>query len=87
MAPVYNLIEHCTLQKMRGIIGWTEPGDGLFSPGGCLSNIYAVQAAKHYYFPDTKQDGLFGMPKLIIFTSEHVSPDELDLAVSCDCDY
>lgn len=33
VAPVYNLIEMVTLDKMRKIIGWEEPCDGLFNPG------------------------------------------------------
>ena len=73
VAPVYNLIEEVTLAKMRKIIGWTEPGDGLFNPGGSISNLYAVQIAKHFYFPQTKTDGLFNMPKIVLFTSEHVN--------------
>ena len=36
VAPVYNLIEEVVLEKMRSIIGWTEPGDGLFNPGGSI---------------------------------------------------
>jgi glutamate/tyrosine decarboxylase-like PLP-dependent enzyme len=72
VAPVYNLIEEVTLTKMRHIIGWTEPGDGLFNPGGSVSNLYAVQIAKHHFFPRTKTEGLFNMPKLVVFTSSHV---------------
>jgi hypothetical protein len=35
--------------------------------------MYAIQMARHYFYPDTKKNGLFGLPKLIVFTSEHVS--------------
>ena len=72
VAPVYNLIEDVTLAKMRKIIGWTEQGDGLFSPGGSISNLYAIQIAKHHFFPHSKTDGLFNMPKIVVFTSAHV---------------
>ena len=72
VAPVYNLIEEVTLEKMRNIIGWSQPGDGIFNPGGSISNLYAVQVAKFFYFPQTKAEGLFNMPKMILFTSEHV---------------
>ena len=72
VAPVYNLIEEVTLTKMRQILGWTEPGDGIFSPGASISNLYAVQIAKHHFFPQTKTEGLFNMPKLVVFTSSHV---------------
>ncbi|RNA18520.1 Glutamate decarboxylase [Brachionus plicatilis] len=43
IAPVYNLIEMAVLDKMRTFIGWEEPCDGLFNPGGSISNLYAVQ--------------------------------------------
>ena len=72
VAPVYNLIEGVVLTKMRNIIGWTEPGDGLFNPGGSISNLYAVQIAKHHHFPHSKTEGLFHMPRLVLFTSAHV---------------
>jgi glutamate/tyrosine decarboxylase-like PLP-dependent enzyme len=47
-------------------------GDGILNPGGSISNLYAIQAARHHFFPEIKANGLFGSPKLIIFTSEHV---------------
>ncbi|CAF0984058.1 unnamed protein product [Brachionus calyciflorus] len=71
IAPVYNLIEMTVIDKMRILIGWNEPCDGLLNPGGSISNLYAVQAAKHFFFPQTKLNGLFKMPKLVLFTSEH----------------
>ena len=73
VAPFYNLVEKSVLDKMAKMVGWTEPADGLFNPGGSISNLYAVQAALHYFFPQHKQQGLFVLPKLVMFTSEHVS--------------
>ena len=72
IAPFYTLIEEIVLNKMREAIGWTESGDGIFSPGGSISNLYGVQVAKHYYFPQSKYNGLYNLPKLVVFTSEHV---------------
>lgn len=72
IAPFYTLVEEVVLNKMRECIGWTEPGDGLFNPGGSISNLYGALAAKHFYFPQTKYAGMFNMPKLVVFTSEHV---------------
>jgi hypothetical protein len=40
--------------------------------GGSIANLYAMQAARHFFFPQTKFDGLFNIQKLIIFTSIHV---------------
>ncbi len=71
IAPFYNLVEEVTLKKMREYLGW-DHGDGIFNPGGSISNLYAVQIAKHFHFPESKQNGLFQMPKITIFTSTHV---------------
>ena len=73
MAPAFNCIEKITLNKMASLCGWTEPCDGLFNPGGSISNLYAVQAALHYYFPDVKENGIFNMPRMVAFTSKHVT--------------
>ncbi|XP_053546057.1 glutamate decarboxylase 1 isoform X1 [Bombina bombina] len=72
IAPVFVLMEQITLRKMREIIGWTEKeGDGIFSPGGAISNMYSIMAARYKYFPEVKTKGMASVPKLIIFTSEH----------------
>jgi len=41
--------------------------------GGSISNLYALLTAKHYFYPESKTKGLYQTPKLIVFTSEHVS--------------
>jgi len=71
MSPAFNLIEKLTLQKMGKMCGWTEPCDGLFNPGGSISNLYALQSALHHFYPKTKSTGLFNMPRLTVFTSKH----------------
>lgn len=72
MAPAFNIIENIVLQKMAEKIGWTELCGGLFNPGGSISNLYALQSALHFYYPHTKEEGLYNMPKLIVFASQHV---------------
>jgi glutamate decarboxylase len=37
VAPMYILMENCIFDKLREIIGWKEPCDGLFSPGNFIS--------------------------------------------------
>nr|BAG48266.1 glutamic acid decarboxylase [Dugesia japonica] len=69
IAPVFTLMEEVTLQKLRDLIGWSS-GDGIFSPGGTIANLYAILAARFAYYPDVKTRGLFDAPRLIIFTSE-----------------
>ncbi|XP_068101644.1 glutamate decarboxylase 1 isoform X2 [Hyperolius riggenbachi] len=72
IAPVFVLMEQITLRKMREIIGWSgKDGDGIFSPGGAISNLYSIMAARYKYFPEVKTKGMAAVPKLIIFTSEH----------------
>lgn len=44
-------------------------GDGILCPGGSMCNLQAVSFARHAKFPETKQTGIFGLPRMIIFTS------------------
>ncbi|KAK3574678.1 hypothetical protein QTP86_012451 [Hemibagrus guttatus] len=72
IAPVFVLMEQLTLKKMREIIGWPNgEGDGLFSPGGAISNMYSVMIARYKYFPEVKTKGMSAAPRLVLFTSEH----------------
>ncbi|KAI4575247.1 hypothetical protein MJG53_020449, partial [Ovis ammon polii x Ovis aries] len=74
IAPVFVLMEQITLKKMREIVGWSsKDGDGIFSPGGAISNMYSIMAARFKYFPEVKTKGMAAVPKLVLFTSEHVS--------------
>uniref|UniRef100_A0A671WRJ2 Glutamate decarboxylase 1b n=1 Tax=Sparus aurata TaxID=8175 RepID=A0A671WRJ2_SPAAU len=72
IAPVFVLMEQLTLKKMREMIGWPDgEGDGLFSPGGAISNMYSVMIARYKYFPEVKTKGMSAAPRLVLFTSEH----------------
>lgn len=71
VAPVFNLMEENILTLMRKYCGWTS-GDGLLAPGGALSNLYAVLAARHRAFPNVKQYGFPSNTKLAIIISKHV---------------
>lgn len=70
VAPVFILTEEAVLTKMFEIIGWKEGGDGIFSPGGSVSNMYAVNVARYHHCPDVKELGLSAMPRLVMFTSQ-----------------
>ena len=50
IAPVFILMEHECLKKMREIIGF-EGGDSILAPGGSVSNMYALMIARHKIFP------------------------------------
>ncbi|XP_029442316.1 acidic amino acid decarboxylase GADL1 isoform X2 [Rhinatrema bivittatum] len=69
VSPVFLLVEEATLMKMIEFIGWKE-GDGIFCPGGSVSNMYAANLARYKYCPDIKEKGLSGAPRLVMFTSE-----------------
>lgn len=68
VAPVYLMMEKIMLEKMREKIGWEE-GDGIFCPGGSISNFYAMNLARNFKFPDIKTEGLWSCGKLAVFTS------------------
>nr|XP_033794323.1 cysteine sulfinic acid decarboxylase isoform X2 [Geotrypetes seraphini] len=67
-APVFVLMEEVLLKKLRELIGW-QTGDGIFCPGGSISNMYAMNLARYRTYPDCKQKGLWALPKLVAFTS------------------
>ncbi|XP_033207838.1 glutamate decarboxylase isoform X2 [Belonocnema kinseyi] len=70
IAPVFILMEHIVLQKMRELIGWNS-GDSILAPGGSISNLYAFLAARHKMFPQYKERGLAAVGgQLVMFTSD-----------------
>ncbi|KAB1269520.1 Cysteine sulfinic acid decarboxylase [Camelus dromedarius] len=69
IAPVFVLMEEEVLRKLRALVGWSS-GDGVFCPGGSISNMYAVNLARYQRYPDCKQRGLRALPPLALFTSK-----------------
>ena len=73
IAPVFILMEHEVLKKMREIIGF-EAGDSILAPGGSISNMYALMIARHKLFPQHKKYGMRAIKgQLMMYTSQHVS--------------
>uniref|UniRef100_A0A3Q1G4R1 Glutamate decarboxylase like 1 n=1 Tax=Acanthochromis polyacanthus TaxID=80966 RepID=A0A3Q1G4R1_9TELE len=70
MAPVFTLMEDAVLRKMMELTGWEEGGDGIFNPGGSMSNMYAMNLARYNHSPDIKELGLSAAPRLVVFTSQ-----------------
>nr|XP_020462422.1 acidic amino acid decarboxylase GADL1 [Monopterus albus] len=70
VAPVFTLMEETVLRKMIEMVGWEEGGDGIFNPGGSMSNMYAVNLARYHYCPDIKEDGLVAVQRLVILASQ-----------------
>ena len=73
IAPVFIMMEHIVLLKMREIIGWSQ-GDSILAPGGSISNMYALIIARHKHFPEHKEKGMQAIKEhLICYTSKHVT--------------
>ena len=71
MAPVFCLMEKEVLKKMYELIGWSR-GNGIFAPGGSISNMYGMMCARYHHFPETKKKGCRHLPQMIFFTSSEV---------------
>ncbi|TKS80428.1 Glutamate decarboxylase 1 [Collichthys lucidus] len=72
VSPVFILMEEVLLRKMQSIVGWSdEEGDGIFCPGGTISNLYSILVARYYFYPEVKTRGMGALPQLALFTSEH----------------
>jgi glutamate decarboxylase len=79
VAPVLNLMEESVLAHMRQYCGWSnnetigsKNGDGVLAPGGAISNLYAVLAARHYAFPEIKKYGIRGGLRPAMIITKHV---------------
>nr|BAL22277.1 cysteine sulfinate decarboxylase [Anguilla japonica] len=69
VAPVFVLMEEVVLSQLRSLVGW-EAGDGIFYPGGSVSNMYAINLARYRAFPQVKLRGPWAVPRLAVFTSQ-----------------
>eukprot|EP00118_Oscarella_pearsei_P023383 m.279457 g.279457 ORF g.279457 m.279457 type:complete len:502 (+) comp40624_c0_seq9:58-1563(+) len=69
MGSIFVLMEQAVLKKMINLVGF-DSGDGILSPGGSFSNFYGVSLARYKMFPEVKEKGLWGIPRLVMFTSE-----------------
>ncbi|KAJ8337024.1 hypothetical protein SKAU_G00382440 [Synaphobranchus kaupii] len=72
ISPVFILMEETVLRKMQEKVGWTdEEGDGIFCPGGSMSNLYSLLLARYNLYPEVKMTGMSNLPRMALFTSEH----------------
>uniref|UniRef100_A0A8D3D5W2 Glutamate decarboxylase 1-like n=1 Tax=Scophthalmus maximus TaxID=52904 RepID=A0A8D3D5W2_SCOMX len=73
VSPVFILMEEVLLRKMQSIVGWSDDeGDGIFCPGGTISNLYSILVARYHFYPEVKTKGMGALPRLALFTSEDV---------------
>ncbi|XP_049807352.1 glutamate decarboxylase [Schistocerca nitens] len=83
IAPVFILMEHVVLERMREIIGW-RGGDSILAPGGSVSNLYAFLAARHRMFPGYKEKGLHSINgQLVMYTSDQCHYSVKSCAAVC----
>ncbi|XP_013788993.1 cysteine sulfinic acid decarboxylase-like isoform X1 [Limulus polyphemus] len=70
ISPVFTVMETFVIRHIiNNFIGWDD-GEGIFSPGGSVANMYAMFVARHKALPDVKTKGLRGFPQLVAFVSE-----------------
>ncbi|XP_069116552.1 cysteine sulfinic acid decarboxylase-like isoform X1 [Argopecten irradians] len=69
VAPVFTLMEKTVLKKMLDLAGFPD-GDAIFCPGGSVSNMYALNLARFQRWPEVKRQGMHGLPRLCVLTSD-----------------
>ncbi len=69
MAPVFTLMERALITRLSELAGL--PGaEGIFCPGGSLSNLHALVLARDRAVPHARSQGV-GDARLVAFTSAH----------------
>ncbi|KAL8564653.1 hypothetical protein ACOMHN_004147 [Nucella lapillus] len=63
-------MEDVVLRRMLSKVGWDD-GEGIFAPGGAVSNLYGVLLARHHAFPSIKTEGMPINARPVVFTSDH----------------
>lgn len=77
VAPVFTLMESAVLDKLARLIGYVAPNSaslphlppGLFTTGGSMGTLLALQMARHRLRPDVVTTGATG-EQLVLFVSE-----------------
>lgn len=67
-----NIPRACTLHRLCAAVQGTDVC-AVCLTGGAISNMYSVMIARYKYFPEVKTKGMSAAPRLVLFTSEHVS--------------
>lgn len=67
-APVFTLLEEKLIERLAEVAGFAG-GEGVFNPGGSISNLMGALAARHRAFPRANLDGLAGCGRPLMFAS------------------
>lgn len=73
LSPAITLVEQAIISKTAKIFGYPDDADGTFTPGGSISNMYAVAISRYNAYPNVREDGMAGLPRLVLLTSDDVS--------------
>lgn len=73
-AGVHALIERELIHRMAGMVGFHD-GEGVFAPGGSMSNLQAMTVARNEVMEDTREKGLAGenTPRVYVSDEGHYS--------------
>ncbi|CAH1390546.1 unnamed protein product [Nezara viridula] len=69
VAPSLTLCEMEVIKRALSLVGFNN-GDGIFTPGGSISNMYGLVLARYKKYPEIKEKGIAGMPPFVIYTSQ-----------------
>lgn len=67
-APVGTVVEVALIKRLCDLVGFPE-GEGVFAPGGSISNLMSVLSARQRAFPHVKQHGLREGERPVMFAS------------------
>ena len=71
VAPVFSVMEVECIKLFGAQFGFnTETLDGTLNPGGTMSNMMALLAARHKYFPHVRLEGWKAEDRPVAFTAE-----------------
>lgn len=74
-----NLYDECCLYLSNVLADRRSNSILLWTPGGAISNMYAMLIARFKMFPEVKEKGMAAIPRLVAFTSEHVGVSVLSV--------
>lgn len=69
VAGIQILLEKAVLGEMLQQVGFPD-GEGIFCPGGSISNLVAMLAARQEALPEARERGLASGPRLTIYASD-----------------
>lgn len=71
VSPVFTMTEISLVRKFAAVVDYPKDAEGLFCPGGSISNLYGAHLARFKAFPEAKAEGMGACPPLVAFTSAH----------------